>query len=145
MHLVQKEVITDAQGRRRVQRRHDQARTPFDRLCETGVLSPAQQQQLTALRQRTNPRQLIQEIHALIEQIMALPGAVAAETEDIFKTLLTPAEEQRLKRAVGYVDNSDKNPDLPTYPQPLLLPPLLPPGRNGKSKEPNPLRLKKPG
>jgi hypothetical protein len=141
MRLVQKEVITDAQGRRRVQRRHDQARTPFDRLCETGVLSPAQHQQLTAMRQRTNPRQLRQEIHALIEQILLLPGAVVGETEDIFKTLLSPAEEQRLQRAVGYMGNSDVNSDLATYPQLLLLPP----GRNGKTKEPNPLRLKKPG
>lgn len=140
MRLIEKEVIIDAQGRRRVQRRHDRARTPFDRLCDTGVLSPSQQQQLEALRQRTNPRQLRQEIHALIKQILGLPGAVAGETEDIFKTLLTPAEQQRLQRAVGYVDKSPASSDLPTYPQPLRLQA----SRNGKAKELNPLRLKNP-
>ena len=78
-----------------LQRQHRQrqrARTPFDRLCETGVLSPSQQQRLTALLKRTNPRQLRREIHDLIEQILALPGAGADETEDIFNTLLTTKE-----------------------------------------------------
>jgi hypothetical protein len=140
MRLEKKEVNIDARGRRRIRRRYGDAQTPFDRLCATKALKPEQQQRLAALRRRTNPRQLIQEIHALIEQILELPGAVD-ETEDIFKTLMTPSEERRLRRAAGYVDNSEKAPDLPTYPQPLLLPQ----SRNGKTEKPNPLRLKETG
>ena len=147
MRLAEKEVSIDAQGRRRVRRRYDDARTPFDRLCDTKVLSPMRQEQLAAMRKRTNPRQLIQEIHALIGQILELPGAIEGKTEDIFRTLLTPSEEQRLKWAVGYVDKSETASGLPTYP--LLCPSgysldrLLPAGRNGKTEKPNPLRLKK--
>ena len=141
MRLEKKEVKIDAQGRRRVRRRYDDARTPFDRLSATKVLTTTQQEQLAALRKRTNPRQLIQEIHALIEQILELPVAVEEKTEDIFKTLLTPSEEQRLRKAAGYVDKSETAADLPTYPQPLLLPP----SRNEKTEKPKPLRLMETG
>jgi hypothetical protein len=101
MRLETKEVNTDAQGYRRVRRLYGDAQTPFDRLCATTALKPEQQQRLAALRKRTNPRQLIQEIHALIEQILELPMAVGEKTEDIFKTLMTPSEEQRLRRAAA--------------------------------------------
>jgi hypothetical protein len=120
MRLAEKKILSDTQGRRQVKRRYDRARTPFDRLCETGVLSSSQQQRLTALRQRTNPRQLRKEIHDLIEQILVLPGAGEDETEDIFNTLLTTKEEQRLRWAAGYVDKSETDPDLSTCP--LLCP-----------------------
>jgi hypothetical protein len=138
MRMTEKTVSIDAQGRRRVRRRYGEAQTPFDRLCASKILTPSQKQALTALRKRTNPRQLIQEIHALIKQILELPGAVAGKTEDIFKTLLTPSEEQRLRRAAGYVDTAAL---LPTYPQLLLLSP----GRNGKMEMPKPLSLKNTG
>ena len=141
MRLEKKEIDTDAQGRRRVRRRYGDARTPFDRLCATKVLKAEQQQRLAAMRKRTNPRQLIREIHALIEQILELPGAVEGKTEDIFKTLMTPSEERRLQKAAGYVGKSETAPDLPTYPQPLLLPR----SRNPKTEEPRPLRLKEHG
>ena len=141
MRLEKKEVKIDAHGRRRLRRRYGDAQTPFDRLCATKALKPRQQQRLAALRKRTNPRQLIQEIHALIEQVLELPGAVEEKTEDIFKTLLTPSEEQRLRKAAGYVDKSETEPDLPTYPQPRLLPS----GRNGKTEKPKPLSLKETG
>ena len=138
MRLAEKTVITTETGERRVQRRYDEPRTPFDRLCETGVLSAERQEELAALRKRTNPRELCAEIHALIDHILSLPGAVPGETEDVFKTLLTSGEEERLRRAAGYVDKSSKGNDLPTYPQPLLLRT----NRNGNGSEGESVKVK---
>jgi len=140
MRLAEKQIVMAEDGRPRVRRRYDRARTPFDRLCQTGILSPSRRQQLEALRQRTNPRQLRQEIQDLIEQILALPGAVTGETEDIFKTLLTGEEEKRLRWAAGYVDKSPTGSDLPTYPQPLRRRA----GPNGKERHTHPSSLKEP-
>ena len=42
----------------RIKRRFDQARTPFDRLCETDVISEEQKERLRTLRAQVNPRQL---------------------------------------------------------------------------------------
>ena len=71
-----------------VKRRFDQARTPFERLCATGVLEPAGQQALQQLRQRTNPRRLRQEIYVLIDELFAQPRARRARTEPVRQTLL---------------------------------------------------------
>jgi hypothetical protein len=70
-------------------RRHDQARTPFDRLCATQAILPEHRQQLLALRERINPRTLRQEIYDSIETIFSLPGAVPGITEDVRLTLTT--------------------------------------------------------
>ena len=77
-----------------IKRRFDQARTPFDRLCETDAISENQKQQLRTVRDQVNPRQLRQEIYQLIDQIFLLPGAVPGETEDVYETLFTPPESQ---------------------------------------------------
>jgi hypothetical protein len=71
----------------RIKRRHDGARTPFDRLCETEAISKEQRAQLETLRDQTNPRQLRREIYELIDHISTLPGAVPGTTEDVFQTL----------------------------------------------------------
>lgn len=94
----------------RIVRRHDSARTPFDRLCQTKVLSPQLHQQLKTLRDRTNPIQLLEEINHLLDDLFSLPNATPGITEDIFQTL----------QADGYVDSSPLCSDLPTYPQPFL-------------------------
>ena len=79
MHLEEKQVIHAARAcHPRVVRRHDTARTPFDRLCETDAILPQHKEQLEALRDATNPRQLRQEIYDAIDQIIALPGATPA-------------------------------------------------------------------
>jgi len=78
----------------RIRRRFDQAHTPLDRLCETDAISEQQKQQLRALRDQTNPRQLRQEIHQLIDQIFLLPGAVPGQTEDVYETLFASTEIQ---------------------------------------------------
>jgi hypothetical protein len=87
MHLAAKEVIREDGKPARVRRRHDQARTPFDRLCETDAILPEHREQLDALRDRTNPRRLRQEIYDDIERIFALPGAVPGITENVHLTL----------------------------------------------------------
>jgi hypothetical protein len=95
MHLAQKEVIRQDGQPWRVKRTHDQARTPFDRLCETDVLLPQHRQQLEILRDQVNPRRLRQEIYDDIERVFALPGAVPGTTENVFHTLtrnLIPAK-----------------------------------------------------
>ena len=53
-------------------RRHDQARTPFDRLCETDAITQEHKRQLKRLRAQTNPRQLRQELYAQIDQLFSL-------------------------------------------------------------------------
>jgi len=42
----------------RLRRTWDEARTPFERLCETGVLAPEVVERLQQLRRETNPRTL---------------------------------------------------------------------------------------
>jgi hypothetical protein len=141
LRLAEKEIVTDEQGRHRTRRKYDQAQTPFDRLCKTGALSQERCQPLQALRRRTNPCELIEEIRALIRQILDLPGAEPGVLQDIYKTLLTEAEEERLRWAAGYVDKSPPSCDLPTYPQLLLRQSAE---RNGRNRSDNSLRLKKP-
>jgi len=94
LHLAEKSSETRPDGTYRVQRRYDVARTPFDRLGTTGVLLPAHQHQLVALRDQTNPRQLRREIQAGLERLWALPKATPGRTEDVHQTLRpqTPAE-----------------------------------------------------
>jgi hypothetical protein len=90
MHLREK-TITPLDGQpAHVTRRYDQAQTPFERLCASGILSDAQRQELQALRDHTNPRQLRQEIYALLDHLFTLPGAVPGITEDVHATLGIP-------------------------------------------------------
>jgi len=88
MRLAEKIVIPAADGQpARIKRRHDQARTPFDRLCATNAIAPERRAQLEALRDQTNPRHLRQEIYDLIDYISSLPGAVPGQSEDVYQTL----------------------------------------------------------
>jgi len=87
MHLVEKEVIREDGRTVRVKRHYDDARTPFDRLCETAAILPEHRQQLEALRDSINPRRLRQQIYDTIETIFKLPGAVPGITENVHLTL----------------------------------------------------------
>jgi hypothetical protein len=89
LRLEEKALIRDEQGQLvRVKRRYDEARTPFERLCETEAILPEHRDLLARLRDQINPRQLCQQIYDLIDQIFALPGAVAGASEDVFETLV---------------------------------------------------------
>jgi len=96
MRLEEKIIIPGEDGQpAHVKRRHDEARTPFDRLCDAGAILPEHQEQLDALRDQTNPRQLRQEIYDWIDYIFSLPGAVPGVTENVHLTLQAP---HRLKK-----------------------------------------------
>lgn len=74
----------------RVRRRYAPAATPFDRLCATQTLTVEQRRRLEELRATTNPRALHQEIYALLDQLLSLPGAVPGKPEDVHETLAVP-------------------------------------------------------
>ena len=93
MHLVEKAVIREDGQPVQVKRRHDEARTPFERLCETDAILPEHREQLETLRDGINPRRLRQEIYADIEHTFALPGAVSGITEDVYLTLAKNQEK----------------------------------------------------
>jgi hypothetical protein len=90
MRLVEKRSAHDAQGTLHIRRRFDQARTPFDRLCATGVLTPEVRKRLEQLREQTNPRQLRQEIYQKIRALFSLPNASKEHSEDVYQTLFAP-------------------------------------------------------
>jgi hypothetical protein len=90
MRLAEKSMVPDAQGTTHIRRRFDQARTPFDRLCATGILPRQQQEDLERLRDRTNPRQLRESIYDQISILFSLPCAVPGIGEDVYATLATP-------------------------------------------------------
>jgi len=95
MRLTEKTLVSADGQPSRIKRRFDQARTPFERLCETSVISEEQKEQLRTLRDRVNPRQLRQEIYDLIDHVFRLPGAAPGKTEDVYKTLSTPIQSQK--------------------------------------------------
>ena len=89
MRLSQKSFSPKGEQATRVKRRYNQASTPFDRLCATTAINQERREQLQALRDRTNPRRLRQEIHDLMDRLLSLPGAAPGITEDVRQTLLT--------------------------------------------------------
>ena len=87
MRVAEKRLVSADGQRTRIQRRYDTARTPLDRLCATDALSPQQRDQLLALREQTNPRQLLAEIQAQLEYIASLPCAEPDEAQVVYDTL----------------------------------------------------------
>jgi hypothetical protein len=88
MRLSEKTSIREEGQPSRIKRRHDQAATPFDRLCATQAIPQDRREQLETLRDRTNPRQLRQEIYDLIDYIFSLPDAPTGITEDVRQSLM---------------------------------------------------------
>lgn len=56
----------------RVHKVYDTARTPYQRLLESGVLSPVQATRLAATYHGLNPVRLLREIHSTQEQLWKL-------------------------------------------------------------------------
>ena len=94
MRLAEKIMIPVEGQPARVKRRYDQARPPFHRLCATTAITQERREQLEALRDRTNPRRLRQEIYDFIDYIFSLPGAVQDKTEDVYQTLATRSSSE---------------------------------------------------
>jgi hypothetical protein len=90
MRMVEKRNVHDAQGTLHIRWRFDQARTPFDRLRATGVLTPGVYQLLGHLRKQINPRRLRQEIYQLIRTLFNLLNASLERSEDVYQTLFAP-------------------------------------------------------
>jgi hypothetical protein len=95
MRLSEKIWIYEEGQSSHIKRRHDTARSPFDRLCATEAISMERKRQLEDLRDQTNPRQLRREIYQLIDHISTLPGAVPGTTEDVFDTLSATINPER--------------------------------------------------
>jgi hypothetical protein len=90
MHLAEKKIVRQNGQPTRVIRRHDQARTPFDRLCTTTAILPQHRALLEALRDQINPRSLRQQIYDAIDAIFSLPSALPGVSEDVYRTLVAP-------------------------------------------------------
>jgi hypothetical protein len=105
MRLSEKTSVREEGQPSRTKRCFDKAATPFDRLCATKALSLERKEQLQALRDQTNPRQLRQEIYDLIDYIASLPCAVPGMTEDVRRTLakneITGQEAEHLPASVA--------------------------------------------
>ena len=91
MRLKEKTVVPQPGRHARIKRRFDVARTPFDRLCASGVLDEERRKELEDLRRNTNPRKLREDIYELIDKIFALPNATQGSTQDVYQTLFMPS------------------------------------------------------
>jgi len=89
LRLKEKMYIPSEGGHSRVNRKFAQAKTPFDRLCDTQVVPQEVLEQLRRLRDQTNPRQLRQEIHDLLAYLFALPCTAPDTVADVYETLPT--------------------------------------------------------
>jgi len=88
MRLQQKTSIPTEGGTWHVQRRFDEARTPFHRLCTTAAISSDGRQHLEWLRSRINPRRLRQQLRDDLAKLYDLPCALPGTAQDVFNTLL---------------------------------------------------------
>jgi hypothetical protein len=95
MRLKEKTVIPQPGRNARIRRRFDDARTPFDRLCATGLLGEDRIRTFENLRCGTNPRKLREEIYALIDRIFALPNAAEGSCQDVYLTLYQSQETEK--------------------------------------------------
>jgi len=68
LHLIGKDMVAG-----RMKRRWDRARTPYQRLLDSGALSAEQQIRLEALYEQTNPRQLRNDIYRALGKLADLP------------------------------------------------------------------------
>ena len=90
MRLKGKEFISAVGKPTRLKRSFDDPKTPFERVCEAKVLSNERREELTRLRDQTNPRHLRDEIYALQEHLFRMPGAAPGTVEDVMLTLHMP-------------------------------------------------------
>ena len=75
LHLVAKTVVEG-----KVKRQWDEAKTPYQRLLATGVLSGEARSRLAELYARTNPRQLRERVYELRDALWERPRVVGVGT-----------------------------------------------------------------
>lgn len=85
LHLIRKEVVPDAVGGRgRLRRTWDAARTPHQRLLETGALARDEADRLALLHRTTNPRRLRAAIYQALSGLWgAVPPAARADARPV--------------------------------------------------------------
>jgi hypothetical protein len=71
MHMIGKEVIDG-----KLYRKHDKAKTPYQRLLSTHILSPEEKTRLAVLYSQTNPRQLRRQIYQAVECLWDRPESL---------------------------------------------------------------------
>ena len=101
MRLIEKRYVSEAGRPSTIKRIFDEPKTPFERLCKTGALSKERREELTRLRDQTNPRQLKGEIYALRDQLFALPNAAPGTVEDVTLTLTMLPPHATTEAAIG--------------------------------------------
>jgi len=77
LHQVEKQVVNG-----KLQRRWDQAQTPYQRVLASGVLSAAQAERLAHLYLTTNPRQLRADIYQAIARLPNTPEPHPTKKEE---------------------------------------------------------------
>ena len=70
MHMIGKEVIDG-----KPHRKHDKAKTPYQRLLACNILLPEQKTRLDDLYAKTNPRDLHREIYQAVDQLWQHPAS----------------------------------------------------------------------
>ncbi len=78
MHMTGKEVTNG-----KLQRKHDKAQTPYQRLLACNILTPEQKARLDALYARINPRQLRDEIYRAVEQLWQQPACNVINKKEV--------------------------------------------------------------
>ncbi|HPB71860.1 MAG TPA: hypothetical protein PLX71_02660, partial [Phycicoccus sp.] len=68
-------------------RKHEDVRTPFQRVVASQCVPAERQQQLQAEFESMNPFALKQDLEEALTLLFRLPGAQPGHTEDIFETL----------------------------------------------------------
>ena len=87
MRLEEKKWITDSRGVQKLKRKYGDAATPVQRLFNTKVLAPEQQQAIEGLRWDLDIRALHREIGRQLFQVKTLPNAAPGEIQDVYHTL----------------------------------------------------------
>ena len=72
MKLERKEVVSESAEGLKYKYKRDRARTPFERLCERKAIDEAKKEELEAIKESTNPRQLRREIYRLLDELWEL-------------------------------------------------------------------------
>jgi len=91
MRVVDKTAIPDPKRGWKIKRRYDRPKTPFERLCASGVLPAHQRDTLQKLRDSTNPRKLREDIWALLDRLSSLPNA--KHPQNVLRTLIIPTQK----------------------------------------------------
>jgi len=90
MHLTEKRVVQLSDGHTSIRRVYDQARPPFERVSDSGVIPPTRYANLYASRSAINPLVMRQEIETLIQRLYALPKARQDTPQNVYESLFKP-------------------------------------------------------